>query len=122
MAAIPSGAKDELISTKSLSPMKIVSKLMTLYQPGGTQEKMVVLRQLEDPGEQPNPGAAAGALRKWIRWRRRAEDISLSLPDPTILMRWCGTLCSWDTVPNRQTVSTFSEHMRGSTRRRRASR
>ena len=79
--------------------LKIVSKLMTLYQPGGTQEKMVVLRQLEDPGEQPNPGAAAGALRKWIRWLRRAEDISLSLPDPTILMRWCGTLCSWTPCP-----------------------
>jgi len=76
MAAIPSGAKEELISTKSLSPMKIVSKLMTPYQPGGTQEKTVILRQLEDPGEQPNPGAAAGKLRRWIRWRRRAEDIS----------------------------------------------
>ena len=47
----------------------------------------MILRQLEDLCEQPNPGAAAGALRKWIRWLRRAEDISLSLPDPTIVMR-----------------------------------
>lgn len=37
-------------------------------QPGGTQEKTVILRQLEDPGEQPTPGAAAGALRKWTQW------------------------------------------------------
>ena len=53
MGAVPQSIKDELVATKSLTPLKIVAKLMTIYQPGGLQEKTVILRQLEDPGSQP---------------------------------------------------------------------
>ena len=77
----------------------------------------MILRQLEDPGEQPNPGAAAGALRKWIRWLRRAEDISLSLPGLTKLTKKVlsqNAELAFRTSLVRaehQTVRIFSEHM-----------
>ena len=85
MSAVPASIKDELVATKSLSPLKIITKLMTIYQPGGLQEKSV--KQLEDPGEAAGTSAAVAQLRKWLRWMRRAEDVNLSLPDASILMR-----------------------------------
>ena len=27
------------------------------------------------------------SLRRWIRWRRRAADVGVSVPDPTVLMK-----------------------------------
>ena len=87
MSAVPASIKDELVATKSLSPLKIITKLMTIYQPGGLQEKSVILKQLEDPGEAAGTSAAVAQLRKWLRWMRRAEDVNLSLPDASILMR-----------------------------------
>ena len=75
------------MATKSLTPLKIVAKLMTIYQPGGLQEKTVILRQLEDPGEPANTAGAVSLLRKWLKWFRRAQDVGLSLPDASILVR-----------------------------------
>ena len=87
LTAIPTGVREELVATKSLTPLKVLAKLMSIYQPGGLQEKTVILRQLEDPGEQQTVLGATMSLRTWIRWLRRAEDVNLSLPDPSILVR-----------------------------------
>ena len=64
LAAIPSGVKEELVATKSLTPLRILAKLMSLYQPGGLQEKTVILKQLEDPGEGTSAAQGVQQLRK----------------------------------------------------------
>ena len=132
MGAVPQSIKDELVATKSLTPLKIVAKLMTIYQPGGLQEKTVILRQLEDPGEPSNTAGAVSLLRKWLRWLRRAQDVGLSLPDASILVRGLTRLMrkvlasnaelgfraslvrntlQLDTIPGHDTVKTYAEHL-----------
>ena len=132
MDAIPTGVREELVATKSLSPVKVIAKLMTIYQPGGLHERTVILRQLEDPGEAGNAVTGVQSLRKWLRWLRRAQDVGLCLPDSTILLRGLTKLMKkllnnnpelafrtslvrntlqLDTIPNHQTVRTYSEHL-----------
>ena len=132
MEAIPTGVREELVATKSLSPVKVIAKLMTIYQPGGLHERTVILRQLEDPGEASNALTGVQSLRKWSWWLRRAQDVGLCLPNSTILLRGLTKLMKkllsqnpefafrtslvrntlqLDTSPKHQTVRTYSEHL-----------
>ena len=132
LASVPTTVKEELVATRTLSPLGLVSKLMVLYQPGGARERTIILRQLEDPAEARSPGEACTGLRRWMRWLRRATDIGLNLPDATILMKGINKLsrkilsqqpdlqfgCSLvkntlqlDTIPTEETVRTYSEHL-----------
>ena len=132
MEAIPTAVQEELVATKSLSPLKVIAKLMTIYQPGGVHERTVILRQLEDPGEAANVMVGVQSLRKLLRWLRRAQDVGLCLPDSTILLRGLTRLMKkllnqnpeWafrtslirntlqlDTIPSHQAVRTYSEHL-----------
>ena len=83
LTAVPSTVKEELVATRSLTPLRLVSKLMVLYQPGGVHERSIILRQLEEPVEAGSPSEACQGLRRWMRWLRRASDIDLNLPDST---------------------------------------
>lgn len=76
-----------MISTKAMSVLGILGRLMQNYQPGGLHEKAAVLAALESPNEASNIGEAIAGLRRWIRWKRRAADINVALPDPTVLLR-----------------------------------
>ena len=60
---------------------------MICYQPGGHQEKAAVLAALESPAEVSGVAEAVQSLKKWLRWKKRAEDIDVKLPDPSILLR-----------------------------------
>ena len=132
MSAVPGSIRGELVATKSLTPLKIVCKLMTVYQPGGLHEKQVILQQLENPGEASSAATGVSSLRRWLRWLRRAEDVGLSLPDASILLRGLTRLMKkllsgnpemsfrsslirstlqLDTIPNHGTVRTYSEHL-----------
>ena len=63
MSAVPVSIQDELVATKSLSPLKIITKLVTIYQPGRLEEKTVILRQLEDGDTAGTSAAAVTQLR-----------------------------------------------------------
>ena len=65
LAAAPTSVKEELVATRALSPLRLVSKLMVLYQLGGTHERSIILRQLEEPSEATSPAEACTGLRKW---------------------------------------------------------
>ena len=60
---------------------------MINYQPGGSHEKAAVLAALESPPEATTVGEAVSGLGRWMRWKRRATDISVSMPDPTVMLR-----------------------------------
>ena len=76
--------------------------------------------------------SAISTLRKWLRWKRRAEELKVGLPDPTILVRGLSKLVKRilqgmpdlsfrlslvrnilmiDTVPSHESVSRYSEHL-----------
>lgn len=42
---------------------------------------------LESPQEAASLGAVLTGLRRWLRWKRRAMEVGVALPDATILVR-----------------------------------
>ena len=83
-----SGKKGSPAAGESLNALSLVCKLMMMYQPGGIAERGAILRNLEQPLEANNIQAAVtGIRRRWLRWKRRAEEIGVSLPDPSVLNR-----------------------------------
>ena len=132
MKALPDQVKEELIATKSLDVFSLVCRLMLLYQRGGVAERSSILKNLEQPQEAATIQAAVQGLRRWLRWKRRAEEIGVSLPDPSVLSRGLHRLTKKvlegnkdlsfnislarstlqvDTVPNYGTISTYCEHL-----------
>ena len=87
LSSVPATMKEELVATRALSSLGLVSKLMVLYQPGGAHERTIIFRQLEDPPEAGSPSEACTGLRCWMRWLRKTTDIGLNLPDASILMK-----------------------------------
>ena len=63
LQSIPESQKEEVISTKNLSVLGILTRLMTNYQPGGSHEKAAVLAALESPPEATTVGEAISGLR-----------------------------------------------------------
>ncbi|CAJ1452728.1 unnamed protein product [Effrenium voratum] len=132
MKALPDQVKEELIATKSLDVFSLICRLMLLYQPGGVAERSAILKNLEQPQEATSIQAAVQGIRRWLRWRRRAEEIGVSLPDPSVLNRGLQRLTKKvlennkdlnfkislarstlqvDTVPNYSTIGTYCEHL-----------
>ncbi|CAE7290043.1 RE1 [Symbiodinium sp. CCMP2592] len=60
---------------------------MVAGQPGGTAERATLLNFLTQPGTAQGPSEALEKLRKYSRWRSRAEQLQVSLPDPSLLLR-----------------------------------
>ena len=87
LSALPPSQREEMIATKTLSPLGIIAKLMVIFQPGGLSEKGIILRNLENPPEAGTLSAALQSLRRWLQWKRRAEEVGVALPDATILLR-----------------------------------
>ena len=54
---------------------------------GGENEKIMILSQLQSPPKHSDPGKAAEALRAWLSWLQRADDVSVAKPGPSILAR-----------------------------------
>ena len=132
LASLPEAQKDEMIATKTLSPLGIISKLMVAYQPGGVSEKGIILRNLENPPEAATLAGALTSLRRWLRWKRRAEDVGVALPDATIMIKGINkitrkilenhkelnfrislarTTLMVESVPRMTTVNKFAEHL-----------
>ena len=132
MAALPEQLKEEVVAAKSVSALGILSKAMLLYQPGGLAERTAILSALESPQEATTVSMAITQLRRWVRWKRRATEVGVSLPDSTILVRGLSKLMKRvvashpdlsfrlslarnslliDTVPNHESVSQYSEHL-----------
>ena len=132
MAAVPTPIREEVVSTRSVTAMGILTRLCTVYQPGGLAEKALILTSLESPKEESTIVGAVQSLRRWIRWRRRASDVGVSMPDPTVLMRGLTRLTKRvmsanpelafrvslarntllvDSIPNHTTVSQLADHI-----------
>ena len=87
LMSLPQNLREELVSTKRVSALRIVCHLMMIYQPGGLAEKELILRQLEMPPESGSLAEAVQGLRKWTRWRHRASDLGVQEPDPFLLLK-----------------------------------
>ena len=87
LQAVPEAQREELVSAKRLTALKVVCHLLMTYQPGGLAEKEVILSNLENPPEAVTVPEALQSLRRWARWRRRASELAVTEPDPYLLLK-----------------------------------
>ncbi|CAK9113587.1 unnamed protein product [Durusdinium trenchii] len=132
LSAIPETLREEVVAAKNITTLGILAKGMVQYQPGGLAERQAILSALEAPQEASTVGAAIGTLRRWLRWKRRAEEMGVSVPDPTILARGLTRLVrkllgahpelqfklqlarsalSVDSIPTYDGIAKYAEHL-----------
>ena len=133
LAAVPDSIRRELIAARKLNTVEIVFALLCRFQPGGSQERASLLRDISDPKLNQNASVheLLAALRLWRRNLGRARELGLQLPDPLILVnlltRWSDHLgrhggaqlvyrvaslrqaLALDTFPTATSVLEFSE-------------
>ena len=132
LQAMPEAIKEELVSARRLSVFGILTQLLLTYCPGGVMEKQTLLRSLEDPTEVATVGEAPAAIRRWLRWKLRSQEIGAVTPDPALLLKGLNKLTrrvleankelqfrvslarnslGVDTRPTDTTVSQFATHL-----------
>ena len=132
LASLPDSQKEEMVATKNLTPLAMVARLMTVYQPGGLSEKAIILKALEQPMEATCLSSALVGLRRWLRWKRRATEVQVALPDASVLVKGLNKLVKKvldnnkelgfrinlakttlmvESVPRAETVHQLAEHL-----------
>ena len=88
MLALADGVRSEMVARRLTgSATSILFRLMTLYQPGGEEEKARILKNLQEPPQEGDPQKVLEALRSWERWLRRCRELGVTAPDPALLSR-----------------------------------
>ena len=80
----PEIIKQDLIASRTMTVTGIMYRLWTIFQPGGSSERVSILRQLAEPKVTGTSDLLAG-LRRWRRLMSRSIELNLALPDPIIL-------------------------------------
>ncbi|CAE7495091.1 RE2 [Symbiodinium sp. CCMP2592] len=91
--ALHEGVRQEVVARRLAgSTVRLVFRLLTLYQPGGEDEKFKILQNLQSPPLEHDPARAVTALRSWSRWLRRCRELGVQTPDPSLLARGLNNL------------------------------
>ena len=135
LSSLDETIRPELVSRRMTgSTTSIVFRLLTLYQPGGEEEKYRTLQQLQAPPQESEAPKAVEALRAWHRWLRRCRELNIQAPDPSLLVRGLNAIVKGvlerhseasfrtnlvrsnlrvDTNPSYETVDKFYKHLMG---------
>ena len=92
VGALPQPMKEEMVAYRVRRVHQQLFRLLVNYQPGGSTDRALVLAQLEPKDGTADPTEVIGALRRWFRWLQRAQDLQLSLPDPSAQIRALSTI------------------------------
>ena len=89
LMAVPTAVKQELVQRRSTgSVTSLLFRLLTIYQPGGQQEKVTILQGLQQPKSEQTAADAVRSLRAWARWLRRCRELEVAAPDPSLVTTW----------------------------------
>ncbi|CAE7226577.1 RE2, partial [Symbiodinium sp. CCMP2456] len=104
--ALPDSVRQEMVQRRSTrSVTALVFRLLTIYQPGGQQEKVTILKNLQHPEQAPDAQGAVKALRSWSRWLRRCRELGVAAPDPSLLT--CGLTAITKKVLEKEAEANF---------------
>ena len=92
IGVLPEQLRRDIISAGSPSTISILFRLHVVFQPGGGAERTILLKSLTEVKVSNNVPDLLVTMRQWRRWLQRAEDLTLTLPDPVILMQVLGKL------------------------------
>ncbi|CAE7383237.1 unnamed protein product, partial [Symbiodinium necroappetens] len=87
LGSLPESVRTEILASRLTGALQVLGRVMVLYRPGSTAERQQILKALELPATAATAAEAVDALRRWARWLRRASDVGLQSPDPSILLR-----------------------------------
>ena len=87
LKAIPSAVKETVIAERLLSTTGILFTLLKNFQPGGSSERTLLLKELSEIKVGKSPSEACAAVRSWRRFYTRTKEIEATVPDPIILLR-----------------------------------
>eukprot|EP00439_Symbiodinium_sp_Y106_P042298 s5151_g5.t1 len=92
MIMLAESVRQAMVQRRSTgSVTALVFRLSTIYQPGGQQEKVMILQNLQQPEAENTAQKAVKSLRTWARWLRRCKELGVSAPDPSLLTRGLST-------------------------------
>ena len=74
------------------SPVALLFRLYTMYQPGGESEKAYILQYLVTPPKAQTAVEMVATLRQWERMLLRADNLRIAKPDPSPLVRGLNAL------------------------------
>ena len=94
LQAIPERLKTEIVSTRMLGSVMIFYKLLTVYQPGGANERSTMLNFLVQPSSAISISEAIKGVRQWAQWRSRLRELRAAEPDATLLIKGLDALSS----------------------------
>ena len=86
LKALPQDLRAEIVSSRQISSVQVVFKILTRYQPGGLGERQQLLRQLVDVKVPSSIGEIVTSLRSWKRWLVRCGELNLNPPDATLMV------------------------------------
>ncbi|CAE7357873.1 unnamed protein product, partial [Symbiodinium sp. CCMP2456] len=93
LLALHDSVRQEMVQRRSTgSTCALIFRLLTIYQPGGQQEKVHILQSLQQPEAESTASRAVTALRTWARWLRRCRELGVTAPDPSLLARGLSTM------------------------------
>ncbi|OLP81592.1 hypothetical protein AK812_SmicGene37856 [Symbiodinium microadriaticum] len=91
LAAMPSDLKGDMVSRRCTQDcVRMLYRLYTHYQPGGSAERSEVLSRLQSPVDTTGSDNLEGVvkiLRAWPRWLERCKAVQMTPPDPSVLSR-----------------------------------
>ena len=94
LACLPEGVRRDIIASRRLSTVEIIYKLLITDQPGGPQERTVLLKDITEDrlGNNPSVQEVLNTLRMWRRNISRANELQVTLPDTLVIV---GVLTKW---------------------------
>ncbi|CAE7034866.1 pol, partial [Symbiodinium sp. CCMP2456] len=95
LQAMTEGVRAEMVARAiTRSPMALLFRLYTMYQPGGESEKAYILQYLVNPPRASSATDLVSVLRQWERLLLRADNLHIAKPDPSLLVRGLNGLVS----------------------------
>ena len=91
LTSMPVQLRSEMVSRRYTHDcVKMMFKLFTAFQPGGSAERHDVLRRLQAPSEYAGGDTLEKVLqtvRAWPRWLERCKAVQMTPPDASVLSR-----------------------------------
>eukprot|EP00439_Symbiodinium_sp_Y106_P022018 s3672_g2.t1 len=91
LTAMGEGLRSDMVAQRlTQDAVRMVFRLHTTFQPGGSAERQDVLRRLQAPQEYVSTESLEDALksvRAWPRWLARCKAVNMNPPDASVLAR-----------------------------------
>ena len=84
--ALPSVVYEQALSSRNVSCVGLLFLALRIYQPGGLNERAELLRGLTTLQVFDSATSAVSGLQKWFRHLERANAMSISVPDSSLLL------------------------------------